>query len=97
MKFLTLLHNILHVLLVQGASKLREKIEPNQTATEVPTSVQTGVTVARKTSGGWGQGVVGYCQWVGVVSGWVWSVGGWVWSVWVWLVALPSLKLKNYM
>ena len=36
---------------VQGANKLREKIEPNEQATEVPESVQKGVHVAKKASG----------------------------------------------
>ena len=35
----------------QGGNKLREKIEPNEKATEIPQSVQKGVHVAKKASG----------------------------------------------
>ena len=35
----------------QGATKLREKIEPNEQATKIPEPVQKGVHVAKKASG----------------------------------------------
>ena len=35
----------------QGASKLRERIEPNEQPTEIPESVQKGVHVAKKATG----------------------------------------------
>ncbi|CAI8030247.1 Spartin [Geodia barretti] len=38
-------------LISKGASKLREKIEPNEKPTEIPESVQKGVHVAKKATG----------------------------------------------
>ena len=35
----------------QGATKLREKIEPNEKPTEIPQSVQKGVHYTRKATG----------------------------------------------
>ena len=40
-----------HTHTMQGANKLREKIEPNETSTEIPDSVQTGVYYTKKASG----------------------------------------------
>ena len=54
------IHACIHVLhnevstcvsITQGASKLRERIEPNEQATEIPEPVQKGVHVAKKASG----------------------------------------------
>ena len=36
---------------LQGANKLREKIEPNEKPTEIPESVQKGVHYTRKATG----------------------------------------------
>ena len=36
---------------MQGASKLRERIEPNEQATQIPEPVQKGVHVAKTASG----------------------------------------------
>ena len=35
----------------QGATTLRDKIEPNEKPTEIPESVQKGVHITRKASG----------------------------------------------
>ena len=37
--------------LIQGATKLRGKIEPNEKPAEIPDSVQKGVHVANKATG----------------------------------------------